>query len=445
MTTVLEEGVLLLSFGLIHLFALARLHFALKSLVAAVTAKRMSVLTAYLTYAAVRTSTIRWTLLAVMGIGGVLAFFGVEISALDTAAVLLFPFPPFDVSFYLLTLAVLFTLGTCYFSITVLVDYEVMRAFEGTSLTKKSVCLYKLKQGCTEWIVPVLFLQAVIVFRTYQGTTLPIFIPLVRSMFASLFYLYGALLVVGREPITSLSQSRWAALRPRLLLWSTVAGVTFSEVFVARDIQVGATGVRVVGARSRTLVISERLLRSTEWRQQDAIAGYLAGLARQNYTRTTFIRITAGLSLPVLFLAVYTLLGTSVLAWLVLPVMLLFVLLRRAVTVRGIVGLQVNADRMSAYLTGDPLAMMVVLHLIEALNGRSPVRRGMLSQRLTYTRINALDALVQQPWPRAPFAEMPVESVISVTVGTHVLTSPCTTVAKGQQPVPVPPLPYVPL
>jgi hypothetical protein len=80
-------------------------------------------------------------------------------------------------------------------------------------------------------------------------------------------------------------------------------------------------------------------------------------------------------------------------------------------------------DRYAAELTGDPLALLVALNTLAALNALAPDKRPGDFPNIV-ERVRALDAIIHEPGPRAPWATRPVPSVVPVSLGPYPVTVP---------------------
>ncbi|GHO58031.1 hypothetical protein [Ktedonobacter robiniae] len=223
------------------------------------------------------------------------------------------------------------------------------------------------------------------------------------------------------QPIES---TRWAYLEPRIAAWCRLASIQFASIQVAHDI-VGRHTVRVVGmGRHPVLIISEALLRATDWRQKDALIYLGIAMQQKRLARKVFQRhlwlvgiflawITWGATMqPFPRTAVH--IATSLGMLIGLPILALIILMcypHRAYR---------DLDLLAALLTGDPLALIAVQHLIAALNGFKFDR----SQRFSPSaadRIEALIKLSKSTSTRAPYAADPVPAILHITVnGTQV-------------------------
>ncbi|HWS83341.1 MAG TPA: hypothetical protein VN207_03695 [Ktedonobacteraceae bacterium] len=82
-----------------------------------------------------------------------------------------------------------------------------------------------------------------------------------------------------------------------------------------------------------------------------------------------------------------------------------------------------DVDRIAALLTGDPIAVMVLLNTMNSLNGVTTTQGSKLVPS-THERMHQLEILLHQPWPQAPQASMPVPSITAIGFGQRYLTMP---------------------
>src|SRR5437868_8676731 len=92
-----------------------------------------------------------------------------------------------------------------------------------------------------------------------------------------------------RAPLQPIEQTQWAFLVPRIQSWARLAGIEFASIQLQQDL-IGTSIASVIGLRQPTLILSETLLRYTDWRQQDAMIGIAIGLARKRMFLANFVR-----------------------------------------------------------------------------------------------------------------------------------------------------------
>lgn len=258
-------------------------------------------------------------------------------------------------------------------------------------------------------------------------------------------------------PSLPIERTPWAALGPRIREWGRLTGAEVQAIYVQQTTRLGTGSITAAGPRShRVLFIDDALLANTDWRQQDALIVYTLSRSISTTRRSQLARRVIPLGLLAAILVTLTVLlflledETTV-----SPLVLLGLLLVGLALPLGLVAFAIfnaifgrqgarkrflAADARTVALTGDPLGLMVALNTLSALDGIPTDRRiGYLPS--SAGRITALDALLRQPGPRAPYAAQPVPSIVPVFVGPYCLTVPLTAAAPSA-PVPVPTGPY---
>jgi Zn-dependent protease with chaperone function len=190
------------------------------------------------------------------------------------------------------------------------------------------------------------------------------------------------------------------------------------------------------------VIISEFFLRHSEWRQQDAWVGALIGLVKRKVSLHTFL----GKLISCIIVGAYFLVlpftnsfSTDLLALTIILLSPLLLLIGAYILISVISAYSqrletrdyIEADRLASFLTGDPVAVMVALNLVRALNGVTINQQD--------ERMRNLDELARQPWSRAPQAALPVPAVCEASYDSHLLTTSMDWVTA---PGPVPAAPY---
>jgi Zn-dependent protease with chaperone function len=265
-----------------------------------------------------------------------------------------------------------------------------------------------------------------------------------------------ALLAIGQRyrilyPSRPLEETQWARLAPRISDWAKLARFPYRQTRVTSSQAFGFRDGTVGGLFRRTLYLSDGVLSNTDWRQQDALIVYL--FARDRRIRlaaifnlgTSVVMIAAVVGL---FLA-QTMISSSAMAELLVGLglfllVILLMVLRLVVIVRLSSGnnrVPFYCDRVAAELTGDPLAMTVLLNTLNQITGgymgaANPYFNREPGQSLLLQRMAQLDSLMRQPGPRAPWAYQLVPSMGPVYLGPAPLTIPYE--QPGTTPPPVP-------
>jgi hypothetical protein len=260
------------------------------------------------------------------------------------------------------------------------------------------------------------------------GGSLFIALPLLTLLTLFIVGLWNARII--RSHSIALEQTSWSALGPRIVAWAQLVGVEMNEIRVQWELITTDTGMLLPG-RSRGLLLSETFLRYSEWRQQDAVIVDALCQLRMNKRRNSFLVLGGGLivlaSMAFLALVPWVLVwlfpftGTFTLlcCWLGIGTGLIVVgfIVRPSLRRR-----RFNIDRMTVFVTGDPLAQMVMMNLNNALSGTPATSRpphGLFVEQ----RMLKLAQVMRQEWPRAPQAGLPVPAIITVNAGPHQITS----------------------
>lgn len=204
--------------------------------------------------------------------------------------------------------------------------------------------------------------------------------------------------------------------------------------------------------RRRVLILNETFLRHTEWRQQDAMVATL--LCQVRLAQSQHLLLRCVLSVPVFWISMACLPFLQI--WL-FPITAPFTLVPELIFFLILMAISGNLrsfppqaiftlDRLSAFLTGDPLAVMVAMKLRDALSGQPEVKPSDPSRQKrqrtppsTDQRMLKLAEVMRQEWPRAPQTGDPVPAIITVYAGPHLITAPFDQATSA---LPVPASPY---
>jgi len=267
MVTFLEELVSLIIFCSISSYVIWRQKRVLTLLITAMSAGTLTPLAAYQKYAQVRQTSVygirNITVVAALLIL-VLLVYGVQISLLGL------PSLPISNLGYIVALSSVLALGSADVGIAVLVDREALSQFEKSPYTKQEILAHKLKQVSLEWVPLALFLQLVLLLEQWHLSALPLVLTALGAFLTSALLTYDAFFLRWKQTSIPLEQTMWSHLVPRFQAWAYTAGVALPELLVTQEMQVGRTGIRLVGWSKPTILISTTLLRYTDWRQQDA-------------------------------------------------------------------------------------------------------------------------------------------------------------------------------
>ncbi len=340
---------------------------------------------------------------------------------------------------------------------SVFVDVEALRISQMSSLQRSDIVTLKVKTVLLKLVPLVLYFEVLgglvlFGYNLYAGLlTLLCFsgiAVILNGVFAFPFYAWT-------NSLHPIEQTQWAVLAPRIEAWARLAGINFASVQVQQDL-VGTVNVRILGLGRPTLIISETFLSYTEWRQQDAMIGILLGLTRKQMCLKTFLRnilllvfaaffvIAIQPGVFASFIQLFPFASAFFATFSFLPLVLILYVLLFAIRVgsrRFLRTVYFDADRIAALLTGDPMAVMVVLNTVNALNGM-PATQGSILVPATGERMQRLDMLIRQPWTRAPQSASLVPASTAVSFGPYYLTMPFANSTRAE---PVPSVPYVTL
>jgi hypothetical protein len=225
--------------------------------------------------------------------------------------------------------------------------------------------------------------------------------------------------------VEPLQQTTWAALEPRIRQFAELEGVEIGDICVHTMTRIGSGLSLVYGLRRPTLLLSGIFLKNSDWRQQDALIALMLGSIKR---RGPLIDILFRLAVTVA-LWIFVVAFSAVLASLDAPVVstsalttlsiacTLFIIL---ILLRTLSMSKQSAHYRSAMrLTGDPLAVLAVVHTLGLLTTTPPSRYTWQSKRM-----RRLEELARQPGPRVPWANRPVPSIAPLESGSVTLTVP---------------------
>ena len=283
----------------------------------------------------------------------------------------------------------------------------------GIKVTQRQVLAFRWK--ATLLSAPSLLLAETLVVVFGLGLSLwllVIFVPSLAVLAVLALELRYRWLYLSRP----LHETEWATLAPRIQEWARLAKSPYRETRVTVSSALGFRDGSVSGLFKRTLYLSDGLLRSTDWRQRDAFVVYLF---TQNRRRRLMYASNLGIGLATIMalcglLYIELVSADSLLATVVggfgLLLLLIAILVARVILLvrlyRGDNRLPFYCDRAAAELTGDPVAMMVLLNTINQVSGGflgavNPYDAGSHNSLLVQ-RIAQLDAMMRRPGPRAP-------------------------------------------
>lgn len=309
-----------------------------------------------------------------------------------------------------------------------LVTVPALRDLRGLRVGAGEITTLRLKQSVA-FYSPLLLVSAAGLLVSADGP-LAVLLSVAALACYVLLALFGAHVIRWQVRTTPLERSEWAALAPRVAEWQRRAGVRLRDVRVQHTGRLGYANVQVAGTLDRTLLLSDAFLAQSDWRQRDALVAWAIGYTRRGSGRrmqsgrATFFVLVAALALLSVTLPLLmpdldpTLVGVLPFLFLVPALIVLAARPRRRVS-----HLVAAADSYAAWLSGDPLALIVALNTLNAINGLSP-QRALGRHPSLASRVVALAQLARQPGPRAPFAAQPVPSAVPIALDGRLVTVP---------------------
>lgn len=327
--------------------------------------------------------------------------------------------------------------------------YDLLAAFVGRRALRElraiqfplgEALAFRAKRILVAYVPAFILLEAAAVVARADLTSAIIVLVIGVVVLIAVRRLLGARIQHWYVPALPIERTQWAGLASHMQEWARLAGTRLDAVYVQQSERLGTANIVGYGRRRRSINISDKLLASTDWRQQDALIALGLYPIGSRLARMQLVRMVPPLVLLLLIFSVIYLPGLlgqtttdlsgggAFLLFVLLPTCLVLPLfgvgIYNAVTSRNrLRGLFFAADRFAVELTGDPLALMVALNTVAALNGLAPDRR-IAYYPSTAERVATLDGLMRQPGPRAPWAYAPVPAVAPVWQGPYCLTVP---------------------
>jgi Zn-dependent protease with chaperone function len=305
------------------------------------------------------------------------------------------------------------------------------------------------------YVPTLVFVEAIVVLFLLGLAPYRWLLPPAVALWAGLVMPFGTRIrawLTGARPI---EQTSWASLASRIHAWAKLAGVEVRDLWVD-TLEDGITDNAVIaGPRRHALFLGAELLSSVDWRQRDAVIGHELGHAHFRHlpanAAVDLLRTVLAASLLMAALDPGFLAGLlpafepgAPVGYFGAPSSLLVLAL--AIAAVGLSAVdrgrrrraELACDRFSANLTGDPLAMAVVLHTIITLVGY-PLRQRSRTHPTFEQRQRELMHLLHLPGPRAPWAYAPVPSAIPFVAPPFTYTVP---LDQAPAPAPVQPPPF---
>ncbi len=225
--------------------------------------------------------------------------------------------------------------------------------------------------------------------------------------------------------VEPLEQTPWAALAVYARQLAERLGIEIGDINVYSIMRVGSARTLVYGLQRPTLLLSDILLKNTDWRQQDALIALMLHLIKKRAFLANMLFGLAVTALFWIFIVAFSALivsvdapiahsttQTALLNVYIYSILLVFLLF-------FYIGRQMSPYRFAMDLTGDPLAVLAAVHTSGLLMSTPPSRYTWQSRRM-----KQLVKLVSQPGPRAPWANRPVPSIAPLDADAPTLTIP---------------------
>jgi Zn-dependent protease with chaperone function len=324
----------------------------------------------------------------------------------------------------------------------------------GTPFAASSFVAYVARASLLGYGPILLFVNAFSLAYLSDFSPLRWLLPLAAAAWVVLTSLNAAQLRAWLTGAVPIAHTAFADQAERMRGWASLAGVPLHAILVDAIADGNADNALVAGWQRPTLFLGAEMLAHTDWRQRDAVIGHELGHARMGHLRSNMLVATwrallltvvlvglAPASLQYLFAAPSGNPADTGDLWsVVLPVLaplaLIVVLLVFSVfgrfDRRRRHRMELACDDFSASLTGDPLAMAVVLHTITLLSG-IPLRQRSQTHPTFDQRVGAMLQRLYAAGPRADWAERPVPADIPFTTPSTSYTVP-----MDQAPPPAP-------
>src|SRR5579859_2191937 len=240
--------------------------------------------------------------------------------------------------------------------------------------------------------------------------------------------------------IEPLERTSWDALAARIRQFAERLEVGIGDINVHTMTRAGSTRSLAYGLRRPALLLSDIFLKNTDWRQQDAMIALVLILVKKRASLVNMLFSLAATALFWIFLVAFSALIASVDAPVanstaltaLYSVYIFFILL--VVLWIFYMSKQTGHYRLAMDVTGDPLAVLAVIHTLSLLAATPPSRYTWQSRRM-----RRLEQLARKPGPRVPWANRPVPSLAPLNSDSPKLTIP---LEHAPPPEPVADVPY---
>ena len=240
--------------------------------------------------------------------------------------------------------------------------------------------------------------------------------------------------------VEPLERTDRVALAGRIGQFAERLEVEIDGIYVHTPMRAGPACSLVYGLRRPVLLLSDVLLKNTDWRQQDALIVLMLTLVKKKASLVNLLCNLAVMALFWIFVVAFCALVASVDApvanstalhalYGVCICSVLLVVLRIFSMSR-----QTGHYRFVMNVTGDPLAVLAAIHTSGLLTATAPSRYAWQARWM-----RRLERLAREPGPRAPWANRPVPSIAPLNPDSPKLTVP---LEKAPLPGPVADGPY---
>jgi hypothetical protein len=254
-------------------------------------------------------------------------------------------------------------------------------------------------------------------------------IPLLAACANIYYYTIGSRHIIAWTTRTiQIEQSPWASLVLHIDKWIRLAGVKRQDIRIQTMIRIGSSNGAVSDLFHPVVLLNHTFLAHSDWRQQEALFAWMIRLVHKKFPATyiwlnsclsviSWTFLAAGVALLITFSpSRLRMLGMiSLLLFVTILIYCITLFIAHEMTRHA----YAEADQFAADLTGDPLALIVALHTLHALNTSRP----QLSA-ITQKRIAALYCLTRQSDALKRWNYDPVPSLLPFSFEEKLLTTP---------------------
>ncbi len=322
------------------------------------------------------------------------------------------------------------------------VDVPALATFHGSEIEPKQALILGLKScligplynerrfkiGPSPSLFLLALLEALGLLHCLHLPYLLWLIPLLAACANIYYYTIGSRHIIAWTTSTILiEQSPWASLVLHIDEWIRLAGIKRQDIRIQTMIRIGSSNGAVSDLFHPVLLLNHTFLTHSDWRQQEALLAWMIRLVHKKFPATyiwlnsclsviSWTFLAAGVALLITFspsrLRMLGMISLLLLVTILIYCITLFI--TRKMTRRA----YAEADQFAADLTGDPLALIVALHTLHALNTSRPQLPA-----ITQKRIAALYQLIQQPDAFKRWICDPVPSLLPFSCEEKLLTT----------------------